>query len=485
MDVLQNLKRRAQLKIIPQPKAFWVLSSMEVFDAFSFYGLTSLLILFMSRNLGFLEANSIAIFALFMVMNELFSLIGGCLADRIFGMLPCIIIGSFLMLIGYVLVPLLPDLWFLFGLGFILIGNALFSSNTTSLLGLFYEKDKESVRESGFTLYYASLNVGAFLSLILCGVLANKYGWTYGFIAAALGICPVVVLVWKYRTMLAERDIKPAPSPTVKKLTYYLLWLCPFLVGIGLYYYGFVRKLMPVALLGCFIYLTKQVYACTKKERQHIGQICFLVVLFMVFFSIAEQVRSSLVLFTTRHAETTLLGWQVPPSSLTAMNPITIILITPLLSLYTSSLSYKKALIKILYGFILLFLIFTYLLGITYYFSNSLYATSIPLGSFFIVIGGIAISELLVGPIVYSMCAKLSPSHLKASMMGVVTLGYAGANHIAGYLAGLMVPEKTLSLTSSFDIFRSGFMNILMILAVTILFILIGINIRNKYSKDS
>lgn len=481
MGLLQNLKRQTQQQIISQPKAFWILSSMEAFEAFSFYGLTSLLILFMSRKLRFLEADSIAIFALFMVMCELLSLIGGYLADRIFGMFPCLMMGSFLMLIGYALAPLLPDLWFLLSLGFIVIGNALFSSNTTSLLGLFYEKGKESVRESGFTLYYASLNVGAFFSLILCGVLADRYGWKYGFVTAALGILPVVALACKYKSLLAAKDTRPAPSITIKKLTYYLIWLSPFLIGAGLYYYGFVSKLMPVVLVGCLAYLTKQVSGCTKEERQRIGQICFLVVLLTIFFSIAEQVRSSLVIFATRHAKTTLLGWQIPSSSLTAMNPIIIILISPLLSLYTSSLSYEKALTKMLYGFTLLFLIFAYLQGIIYYSSISLYATSITLSSLFIVIGGIAISELLVGPLVYSMCAKLSPTHLKASMMGVVTLGYAGANHIAGYLAGLMVPAENLSLTASFEVFRSGFMNILMILGGAILLILVRIKAKNKH----
>ena len=116
----------------------------------------------------------------------------------------------------------------------------------------------------------------------------------------------------------------------------------------------------------------------------------------------------------------------------------------------------------------LLFLIFSYLWVITYY------TLHIKLSSLFIVIGGVALAELLVGPVVYSLASKLSPSHLKGSMMGVVTIGYAAANHLAGYLAHLMVPQEGALLENSLEIYRGGFKTILMVLAGAIIIILIG-----------
>lgn len=474
---MSQLERWTEKRFVSQPKAFWILSSMEAFEAFSFYGLSSLIILFMSRKLGFSEASSISIFALFMVMSEFFSLIGGFLADRLFGLLKCLKIGGYLMLIGYCLVPLLPGHWFLLGLGFIVIGNALFASNTTSLLGLFYGKDNESSRDPGFVLYYASLNVGAFISLIACGLVVEKYDWKYAFILAALGMIFVVFLLWKYNKVLSEKDIVPHAPLKLKKRTYYLICFSPFMMGMGLYYYNFITPVMPFVLLGCMAYFLKQRSKCTKLERQNIGKIFFLVLLLTLFFAVAEQVRSSLIFFASSHVETILFGWQIPLSSLPAMNPIMVVFVSPLLSLCISSSSYEKGLNRILFGFMLLLLIFAYLWGLTRY------TPRIELTSLFIVIGGIALAELLVGPVVYSLTSKLSPKHLKGAMMGVVTIGYAAANHLAGHLAHLIVPQEGTPLVKSIEFYRGGFQTVLMVLGTAIIIILAGRYMR--WSQES
>ncbi len=83
-----------------------------------------------------------------------------------------------------------------------------------------------------------------------------------------------------------------------------------------------------------------------------------------------------------------------------------------------------------------MFLVFSYLLLLTYY------SAHIKLVHLFIVMGGIAFAELLVGPVIYSLCSTLSPKHFKASMMGIVTIGYAAANHLAGHLANLMAVKE-------------------------------------------
>lgn len=283
-----------------------------------------------------------------------------------------------------------------------------------------------------------------------------------------------VFFLRKYETVLYEKDVIPSSKYKTKKIVSTLIFLSPILVAVGLYSHNFVNPVMPLIIGGALIYLLKECLKCNKQERMNIARIFFLVVLLMLFFGVSEQVRSSLILFAGRHVEIEVWGWSIPLSSLTALNPIIIILMSPILGLYVTSHSYKSGLNNIKHGFILMFLVFSYLLVITHY------SVQIKLAHLCIVMGGIAFAELLVGPVIYSLCSILSPKHLKASMMGMVTIGYAAANHLAGHLAHSMGVKEDTLVGVSMEIYRNGFKSILIILALSVLATLVGGLMNNK-----
>lgn len=136
-----------------QPRSVWALNALEACEAFSFYGLGSILMLFMKRELCYSDSQAIGIYALYMAMTEVFSLIGGILADRLFGLKKCVVIGAYIMLAGYIFVALLPYNLFYLGIGFIVMGSGLFASNSSTLLGLCYDGPNDPRRNIGVLLY--------------------------------------------------------------------------------------------------------------------------------------------------------------------------------------------------------------------------------------------------------------------------------------------------------------------------------------------
>lgn len=473
-----NLYKKSYL--LSQPKSFWVLSSLEVCEAFSFYGLGSLLLLFMKHELGYTDLQAVGIFSIFMSMTDVFSLFGGIAADRLFGIKKCVMVGCYTMLVGYLLIPLLPNNLFYIGMGFIVVGSSLFASNSTTMLGLCYKDNEHLLRNKGFTLYYGSLNLGGVLSLIACGILKKNYGWNYGFLVAGLGILIGVLILMKFYKLLPNQNYK-IPSSSVRNFAWAIVSISPFIFAFCLCNYCIASHIMPLVFIASICYLLKAWFNCSPSEKRNMLNVVVLSLLLTIFFAAEEQSRSTLVLFSDRHVNPDILGWHVPISSIFAINPLFVTLFCPLFSLLLKGNStYQQGLKKIISGFVLQASCFAYLLYVT---SNS---NCISIYYILLMLALMALSELFVGPIVYSLCVDLSPKHLKGSMMGLVTVGYGLSNHLGGYIAKFMSVSSKAALEVSMATYRDGFKTILFMLTfATILTIIWKIFHKNIDSAVS
>jgi POT family proton-dependent oligopeptide transporter len=193
------------------PPGLAVLFATEMWERFSYYGMRSLLVLYMTRYLflegrpehvlgfgavkGALEAVfgplaiqplSSQIYGLYTGFVYLTPFFGGMLADRVLGQRKTVIIGGVLMAIGHFLMAF--ENLFYIALLFLIAGNGCFKPNVSTQVGGLYPPG-DARRDRAFSIFYVGINLGAFLSPLVCGTLGKTVGWHYGFAAAGVGMC--------------------------------------------------------------------------------------------------------------------------------------------------------------------------------------------------------------------------------------------------------------------------------------------------------
>src|SRR5262245_30082524 len=164
----------------------------EMWERFSYYGMRALLILFMtatpaSGGLGFDTATAGALYGLYTSMAYLASLPGDWLADRLIGQRRAVLYGGILIACGHYSMAVPAHATFYLGLTLIVIGTGLLKSNISVMVGQLYAQDDHR-RDAGFSIYYMGINLGAFLSPLICGYLGQRINWHAGFAAAGVGM---------------------------------------------------------------------------------------------------------------------------------------------------------------------------------------------------------------------------------------------------------------------------------------------------------
>ena len=192
------------------PKGLYLLFFVEMWERFSYYGMRALVVLYMVQNLMFSTQKAGTIYGLYTGFVYLTPLIGGFLADRYFGQRKCITAGAVLMSTGLFTLAFAPKTFFLFALFLMVLANGCFKSNISSVLGLLYGNDNKR-KDSAFTVFYMGINLGAFLSPLICVSIAVKFGFEYGFAAAGCGMLVGLIIYKLYENkLLGDKGLKPS-----------------------------------------------------------------------------------------------------------------------------------------------------------------------------------------------------------------------------------------------------------------------------------
>ena len=197
--------------ILDQPKGLYYLAATEAWERFSYYGMTALVVLYMVNQLllpghveniagfpemraalqrvfGPLSTQALAsqIFGLYSGFVYFTPVLGGWIADRFVGQRNAVVAGAVLMSTGHLAMAF--DRSFLLALALLILGSGLLKGNIAAQVGALYAIDDEANRVRAYTIFQTGINVGAMLGPIVCGLLAQVYGWHTGFGAAALFI---------------------------------------------------------------------------------------------------------------------------------------------------------------------------------------------------------------------------------------------------------------------------------------------------------
>src|SRR5690606_13344677 len=125
-------------------------------------------------------------------------IIGGWIADKITGDRVAVVIGCLIMTLGHAAMALETTMAFYLGLARLVIGTGFFKPNITSVISEMY-RGKESKKDGAYTIFYMGVNAGAFFGMMLCGYLAENYGWSWGF-----GLAGIFMMLGMFQFWLAK-----------------------------------------------------------------------------------------------------------------------------------------------------------------------------------------------------------------------------------------------------------------------------------------
>jgi POT family proton-dependent oligopeptide transporter len=169
------------------PSGLYVLFATEFWERYGFYSLAAILTLYMDEHLGFPQQLSGQVYGGYLAGVYFMPLFGGFLADRLLGYNRSVMVGAVLMGLGYLSVAMGTLPLFFAGLFLVATGNGFLKPNISTIVGNLY-RDRPQLRDSAFNIFYMGINIGAFLAPLGVAWLRARYGWHAAFASSAVGM---------------------------------------------------------------------------------------------------------------------------------------------------------------------------------------------------------------------------------------------------------------------------------------------------------
>jgi POT family proton-dependent oligopeptide transporter len=463
------------------PRGLSTLFFTEMWERFSYYGMRAILTLYMTKSLvegglGFDEKYASVIYATYVSSVWYLPLVGGWLADRILGARRAVLIGGIIIACGHysMAVSSLPS--FYAGLVLIAIGTGLLKPNISAMVGQLYS-DKDERRDAGFSIFYMGINLGAFLSPIVVGFLAQhiwfrnfissmgfdpRSSWHFGFGAAGVGMTLGLIQYVVGRNRLRDVGAKPEKgTATARSDSFDYVTGALAAVGgvigaaLGLYFgdAGVVSALFPCVVFFFAGYLLGTVRLLAGNELKNVLVIFILFLFSIVFWMTFEQAGSSLTLFADRLTRTTILGWAYPSSWFQSVQPIFIIILAPVFAGIWQKMGDRQPSSP---GKFALGLLFAGLAFVVVTVASMLTGGDrvSPLWLVFVYFLQ-SLGELCLSPVGLSTVTKLAPARMVGLMMGVWFLSISIGSYIAGLTTRFFAGNDTAVLTRAFGTFAA------------------------------
>lgn len=203
-------------KVLNHPAGLFVLFFTEMWERFSFYGMRVLLVNFLTMavigyNPGWewSAANATALFGTYAGLLYLTPIVGGIIADKFTGYRYAVVIGALIMTLGHASMALETEASLYIGLALLVIGTGFFKPNITSIISEMYKKNPEK-KDGAYTIFYMGVNAGAFFGMMLCGYVAERIGWSWGFGLAGIFMLLGTLQFWLSKNLFGKIGAKPS-----------------------------------------------------------------------------------------------------------------------------------------------------------------------------------------------------------------------------------------------------------------------------------
>ncbi len=351
------------------PKGLYICFFTEMWERFSFYGMKALLLLYLTKYHLFTDDHGYNLLGAYGGLVYAMPVIGGLLADRYLGMRKSVVFGGVLLCFGHfgmafeghkasvidgvVHQDLAALNIFYFSLSLIILGVGFLKPNISTIVGKLYA-DNDPRRDSGFSIYYAGINLGALAASLLAAWLGETFGWRFGFGAAGVGMLGgllTFVLGQKHLMGYAEaRNPEALRERVLGPLSReHLIYLASFAGLFGIWALIQQHSLMlnfvswlpemsavlwamhaisVVVLTGVFWFMFTR---CNPVERQQMTVLLVLIACCLIFFTLYEQTYGSWVLFSDRVMNRHfIIDWTA--GQLTFLGALFIVILAPIVS---------------------------------------------------------------------------------------------------------------------------------------------------------
>jgi POT family proton-dependent oligopeptide transporter len=433
-----------------QPRGLATLFLTEMWERFSYYGMRSILILYVvaavsGGGFGLDDRTASAIYGLYIAATYVFALFGGWIGDRLLGAQRAIIAGGSLIAVGNALLVVAGTRFFFLGLAVIVLGVGLLKPNISVLVAELY-LDGGAPRDAGFSIFYVGISVGALLGSLLVPLCAARFGWRWGFVLPVVGMILGLAQFMMTRKWLGQSG-RRATSPergswlpvivflAVVSLLALLaftgqLVLNPIQIAAGA---SWVIALCAAAFFGYLIVFAR----LDKTERRRVYVMAALFAAYAAFYAGFEQGGASLNLFAERYTNRHIFGWILPAGVLQGTTALVTILFAPLFAALwialgrrgrnpTPPVKFAVGLALLGLGYIVMFFASRYVVGgvqvspmwllVTYFLQEC--------------------GDLCLSPVGLSSMTKLAPTRFVGQVMGLWFLALALGNNLAGQLSG-------------------------------------------------
>ena len=374
-----------------QPRGLTILFLTQMWEIFSYYGMRTLLVYYMTKQLLFAQEKSSLIYGTYTALAYFTPILGGAIADRWLGKRNSVVIGASVMAVGHFMMAFEP-LFFL-ALATIALGNGLFLPSLPSQINDLYRAD-DPRRGRAYNVYYVGINVGGFMAPLICGTLGELYGWHYGFGAAGVGMFIGLIIYVAGRRYLPPETAsysRLAPAANEERSDQRKVWL--LLLGVGV--------------------------AAT------------------IFRGAYEQIGNTLALWTDTGVDRNWGGFVIPMTWFQALNPLLVISMTPLLLLHWS----RRANVgretsparKMAIGALIVAMAYLLLAAVTAFVGTER-ASWLWLLAFFVIL---TLGELYILPTGLGLFARLAPPRLGATTVAGWFLAVFTGSLLAGVVGAL------------------------------------------------
>ncbi|MBS9525070.1 oligopeptide:H+ symporter [Litoribacter alkaliphilus] len=512
-------------ELFGHPKGLFYLFFAELWERFSFYGMRALLMLYMVNEIFQALANrdavSAVIYSAYGSLVYASPVIGGKISDSYLGFRKSIMLGGLLMSVGHFVLAIENNVAFFLALALIVVGNGFFKPNISTFVGSLY-RATDPRKDSGFTIFYMGINIGAAASPILCGLLATYYGWHYGFGLAGVGMLLGLFFFWNgmRKGVFMDKGLPPNPEKLKEKVMGIPLGtLIPILAVLAVPFIAFlissynyigggntflgevtiVNVLFYGISLAILVYLGYEIYRASAAERGKLFVAILLTIFMTLFWGFHELSGSVITLFADRNVILPNISfgwlpfvegnWSIGAAETNAINPIFIILLSIPVSKMWTGLDKAKLNPRTPYKFSFglgLMAVGFYILGFSRVFADAQgYVPFIYLILMYLLISS---GELFMSPVGLSKITSLSPARLVAFMMGVWFLSSAYAFQIVGFIAKQLSVENTEGRATAglatLDVYADGFVLIAQYAMAGAVIVLILSPFMNKWMKE-
>lgn len=483
-----NSNESISLNAFKQPKAFYLIFSIELWERFGFYGLQGIMAVYLVKMLGLSEAESITLFSSFSALVYGFVAIGGWLGDKVLGTKRVIVLGAIVLAFGYAMVAYSGHNITLVYLGMatIAVGNGLFKANPSSLLSTCYDKNDPRL-DGAFTMYYMSINIGSFFSMLATPWLAAKYGWSVAFSLSVVGMLITIVNFMFCRRWVKNQGSKPDFEPlNIGKLLATMVAVV-ILIAISswlLHNQNVARWALLFISMGILAIFAKETFALQGAARRKMIVAFLLMLEAVVFFVLYSQMPTSLNFFAIHNVEHSILGIAFEPEQYQALNPFWIMVASPILAALYNKMGDRLPMPhKFAIGMVLCsgaFLVLPW--GASFANEQGIVSVNWLILSYALQ----SIGELMISGLGLAMVAQLVPQRLMGFIMGAWFLTTAAAAIIAGKVAALTaVPSDISDAHASLAVYSHVFMQIGIATAVIAVLMLLTAPKLNRMTQGN